>query len=95
MTQVVQGRFNLRGIQAQLQALMRVIRWYFESTTHVRLVAHCFCSNGASARILEKAGFQREGMLRQHYCTEDRVEDDFVYGLLRSDWESNCLETTT
>ena len=86
---------EFKGSGMASEAVQRVVRWYFESTSQLRLFAHCFCFNLASARILEKAGFQREGLLRQHHCTEDRVADDFVYGLLRSDWESNQLEPTT
>ncbi len=69
------------------EALQRVVRWYFESTAHLRLFATCFSFNAASARILEKAGFHREGLMRQDYCPDGRVEDVFIYGLLRSDWE--------
>ncbi len=47
-----------------------------------RLLAHPFTFNAASARALEKAGFKREGHLRQHYRKNGLHLDAFVYGLL-------------
>ncbi|MCZ6836258.1 MAG: GNAT family N-acetyltransferase [Planctomycetota bacterium] len=90
---VVGREFKGRGFATE--ALKRIVQWYFETTPHHRLFANCFCSNPASARILEKAGFQREGLLRQNFCQGDRLEDDYIYGLIRADFESNRLEPTT
>lgn len=41
-----------------------------------------FGSNTASHRALEKAGFQHEGVLREHYCKDGVYLDAVVYGLL-------------
>ncbi len=50
-----------------------------------RVYAEHFTRNPASGRVLEKAGLQREGMLRQHVCKEGRYEDIVLYGLLRDE----------
>jgi RimJ/RimL family protein N-acetyltransferase len=50
-----------------------------------RLYAVPFASNPASARVLEKAGYQREAVLRQGVIKDGIVQDQWVYALLRSD----------
>jgi [ribosomal protein S5]-alanine N-acetyltransferase len=42
--------------------------------------------NAASVRTLERLGFRREGMLREHYLAAGERQDAVVYGLLRSEW---------
>lgn len=44
--------------------------------------------NGASHRVLEKLGFQREGVLRQERMIRGRLTDSVFYGLLREEWEN-------
>lgn len=41
--------------------------------------------NDASKRVLEKLGFQREGVLREHWYGFERYVDEYRYGLLRSE----------
>ncbi len=48
-----------------------------------KVTAHVFKGNAASARVLEKAGFEREGLLRRHYRKNDRFLDVWLYGLLK------------
>lgn len=42
--------------------------------------------NAASARVLEKLGFLREGALRENCIVDGEVSDSWVYGLLRREW---------
>ena len=42
--------------------------------------------NVASARVLEKLGFVREGMLREDCVVNGDVSDTWVYGLIRREW---------
>jgi ribosomal-protein-alanine N-acetyltransferase len=48
-----------------------------------KVTAHVFDGNAASARVLEKCGFTREGFLRHHYRKDGRLLDGIAYGLLR------------
>jgi RimJ/RimL family protein N-acetyltransferase len=41
----------------------------------VKITAHVFSDNSASARVLEKCGFQLEGLLRKHYLKDGRLLD--------------------
>ncbi len=52
-----------------------------------RIEARCKVVNLASARVLEKAGFRLEGVLRQHQRTKGNFEDMKLYAILREDWE--------
>ena len=52
-----------------------------------RLFAVPFAANAASARVLEKAGFVREGTLRQSVIKDGRVQDQFMYAMLRDEYE--------
>lgn len=52
-----------------------------------RLYALPFASNAASARVLEKAGYRREAVLRQSAIKEGVVQDQWLYVLLRDEFE--------
>lgn len=47
-----------------------------------RLEAEIDPRNGASARTLERMGFEREGLLRERWCIAGEVSDSALYGLL-------------
>jgi ribosomal-protein-alanine N-acetyltransferase len=47
-----------------------------------RVYAKVLAGNDGSQRVLEKAGFEREGTLRDHWFRDGRHEDVYVYGLL-------------
>ena len=53
-----------------------------------RLYAVPYCSNPASARVLEKAGWQREGVMRQSVIKDGVVLDQCLYAILRSEFEA-------
>jgi len=42
--------------------------------------------NAASARLLERLGFVREGLLRERWIVAGEVTDTALYGLLRREW---------
>jgi ribosomal-protein-alanine N-acetyltransferase len=50
-----------------------------------RLEAACLPHNVASMRLLEKLGFQREGLARGLVCIAGRWQDHIVYALLADD----------
>jgi [ribosomal protein S5]-alanine N-acetyltransferase len=50
-----------------------------------RLFAVPFAANAASARVLEKAGYLREGVLRESVIKDGRVQDQFMYAILRTE----------
>lgn len=51
-----------------------------------RIQAGVYASNAASCRVLEKAGFRREGIWRQQLRVPEGWEDHLFYGMLREEW---------
>ncbi len=63
--------------------VQRVCRHAFEEFGLVKITAHVFPHNPASARVLEKSGFQEEGYLRKHFLKDGQFIDARLFALLR------------
>jgi len=61
----------------------RLCRHAFEEFGLVKITAHVFPNNPASARVLEKCGFQQEGFLRKHFLKDGQLMDARLFALLR------------
>ena len=59
------------------------LEWAFDALHLNRVQAATDTRNAASARVLEKLGFVREGTLREDCVVNGEVSDSWVYGLLR------------
>ena len=57
--------------------------WAFDAYNVVRIFALVFSHNVASARVLEKAGFQLEGTLRRSAIKNGVVLDQLMYAKVR------------
>lgn len=68
------------------EAVATVLDWCFDGQRLARVHARHFADNTASARVLEKLGFRREGMLRQHHHHWGRFHDLVLWGLLREEY---------
>ncbi|HAG90967.1 MAG TPA: N-acetyltransferase [Bdellovibrionales bacterium] len=49
----------------------------------IRITANVFDHNNRSARVLEKAGFQCEGLLRKNYEKDGKIFDGKLYSLIK------------
>ena len=58
-----------------------------------RMEAACLPSNRRSIRLLEKAGFQREGYLQKYLKIAGSWEDHYLYSLLAEDWTRSGAAT--
>lgn len=67
-------------------AVRAYVSYAFGELQLERLTAHTFESNVASARVLEKNGFQLEGRLRKHLSKDGELIDARFYGLLKEDF---------
>ncbi|MHB8380702.1 MAG: GNAT family N-acetyltransferase [Acidimicrobiales bacterium] len=65
-----------------------LLQWGFDTLEANRVQAETDTRNAASARVLEKLGFVREGTLREDCIVDGVVSDSWVYGLLRREWQS-------
>jgi RimJ/RimL family protein N-acetyltransferase len=63
-----------------------VLQWAFDTLDLNRVQAETDTRNAASARVLEKLGFVREGTLREDCVVNGEVSDSWVYGLIRREW---------
>ncbi len=51
-----------------------------------KVTGECDARNTASAGLLERLGFTREGLLRQQTFIKGEWTDDLLYGLLATEW---------
>jgi RimJ/RimL family protein N-acetyltransferase len=68
-----------------VRALLQLQEELFSDTGLRRLEARCAVENRASWKVLEKAGFQREGRLRGYFVMHGRRVDNYLYAVLRHD----------
>lgn len=72
-----------RGIMTE--AVKQICEYVFEKSDIIRIYAEPFAYNVASCRVLEKAGFQYEGTLRNNAVKNGKVIDMKMYSLLKED----------
>lgn len=65
------------------RAVSAVSDWAFDNYKVVRIFAMVFANNLASMRVLEKSGFQREGILRRSAIKSGVILDQVMYAKLR------------
>ena len=79
---------SLWGKGIMTEALRLMCDYIFEQTDLIRIEACAFSNNPASCKVLEKAGFQFEGTIRQGVIKNGQILDSQMYSLIRLDWES-------
>ncbi|KWE40965.1 GNAT family N-acetyltransferase [Burkholderia territorii] len=67
------------------EAAFALIEHAFGTLNLRRIEADIDPRNVASAHLLERLGFVREGLLRDRWIVGDQVSDSALYGLLKSD----------
>ena len=65
------------------EAVRQICRFAFAETDLLRVYAEPFADNAASCRVLEKAGFALEGVMRCGIWKNGRLRDYCMYALLR------------
>ncbi len=68
-----------------LEALTIVMSYGFESMGLTRIGAVVFLENEASNNLLNKIGFQKEGILRDYMYQNGKAHDAFMYSILKKD----------
>jgi len=67
------------------EALQHLLDYLFQTLHLHRVEAEVDPRNQPSARVLERLGFQLEGVLRQRWRIQGELSDSAVYGLLADD----------
>jgi ribosomal-protein-alanine N-acetyltransferase len=68
------------------EALGVLLEHAFGAMEMRRIEASVNPANGPSLRLLERLGFEREGVRRERWITKGNAEDSVMYGLLARDW---------
>jgi ribosomal-protein-alanine N-acetyltransferase len=79
--------YQARGLMTD--ALGQLLADLFINTHLERVEARCAIENAASRRVLEKNGFQLEGRLRGYFKLRGRRIDNYLFALLREDYEAH------
>ena len=74
-------------------ALRAVTRHAFDAYGLNRVFAVPFARNAASVRVLEKAGFVREGVLRRSAIKAGVVLDQVLYAIIREEMDRLSVES--
>ena len=61
----------------------RLCEFAFAELGLVKIEAHVFAGNAASAKVLEKCGFQQEGYLRKHHLKDGKYLDARLFALVK------------
>jgi ribosomal-protein-alanine N-acetyltransferase len=72
-----------KGIMTQ--AVGAFVPWAFDRFKLHRIFAEPYAANKASARILEKNGFELEGTLRANVFKNDSIQDQLLYAKIRQE----------
>jgi ribosomal-protein-alanine N-acetyltransferase len=86
---------NQRSKGYGTEAVQLVVDYLFLSKDHARIQAIADVRNKASQRILEKAGFQREGTIQKCLFNRGELRDYYLYSLLREEWKEPKMLTKT
>ncbi len=75
------------------EAAYALVAWAFDTLDLNRVQAETDTRNLASARVLEKIGFVREGTLREDCVVNGEVSDSWVFGLLLREWQDTSFDS--
>ncbi|WP_217255153.1 GNAT family N-acetyltransferase [Streptomyces sp. AC602_WCS936] len=73
------------------EAAHALLQWAFGTLDLNRVQAEADTRNVASARVLEKIGFVREGTLREECIVNGDVSNTWVFGLIRREWQPSTM----
>jgi ribosomal-protein-alanine N-acetyltransferase len=84
-----------RGKGYCTEAVQLMVDYLFLSKEIVRIQAHTDVGNVASQRVLEKAGFKKEGTIRKKEFVRGEWRDRHIFSILREEWKEPKILTRT
>lgn len=75
--------YRERGIATQI--VHKLTTDTFQNSNLRKLIAFVHEQNIASRSVLEKSGYIKEGLLREHYLVNTLPVNEVIYGILRKD----------
>ncbi len=76
-----------RGKGYCTEAVKIMVDYLFLSRESMRIQASTDIRNTASQRVLEKAGFKREGIMRNAFFWRGKWTEDCLYSIIREEWK--------
>jgi RimJ/RimL family protein N-acetyltransferase len=86
---------NERGKGYCSEAIKIMVDYLFLSRDITRVQVQTDPRNVASQKVLEKAGFKKEGTLRKTFFTRGEWRDAYIYSILREEWKEPKILTKT
>lgn len=83
---------SMRGKGFMKEALPAVIQYGFETMKLHRIEALTSTTNEVSIGLLKSVGFVYEGLLREHYLKEGKMEDSIMFSLLQKEFKANTAQ---
>jgi RimJ/RimL family protein N-acetyltransferase len=84
-----------RGKGYCTEAAKIMVDYLFLSKEIACIQATTDMGNAASQRVLEKAGFQKEGILRKRFFSNGEWRDTVMFSILREEWKEPRILTRT
>ena len=75
------------------EAVMIMVDYLFLSKDIPRIQAHTDARNVPAQKVLEKAGFKKEGTFRKEYFVRGEWRDSCIFAILREDWKEPKILT--
>jgi ribosomal-protein-alanine N-acetyltransferase len=73
------------------EAVRIVVDYLFLAKNIVRIQAKTNPKNVASQKVLEKAGFHKEGLVRKDIFIMGKWQDGILYSVLKEDWKEPAI----
>ncbi len=83
---VINPAFRKRGIGTSM--VLAGVTYLFSELNLNKVYCQTAIFNVASVRLLERLGFHKDGVLREHNELDGKLWDDFIYSQLRAEWLS-------
>ncbi|HET8842329.1 MAG TPA: GNAT family N-acetyltransferase [Ktedonobacteraceae bacterium] len=81
-----------RGKGYASEAILLVLRYYFQELRYQKVTISVYSFNEASIRLHEKLGFLQEGCIRRTVFTRGQYYDELVYGMTVEEFASKHPE---
>jgi ribosomal-protein-alanine N-acetyltransferase len=75
------------------EAVNIMVDYLFLSRDITRIQAHTDARNAAAQKVLEKAGFKKEGTFRKEYFVGGEWRDSCIFAILREEWKEPKILT--
>jgi hypothetical protein len=85
----VNPKYRNQGVGTSMLIVM--LNCLFTTTDFNKFYCQTAAFNIASVKLLEKLGFNQDGILREHHELDGQLWDDYIYSILRSEWESSKI----